>query len=182
VSYEGEVSLDPFLTQSNSYGVFRPVNVTISPDGLTVLAPDVATYIDTTLPQYTSLYSMGVYKITAPGVLEFQDALISLPHAFQSAVFTADGTQAVLLGNEAMSVDTTTLPATYLTPNDRIYLLDIQAPGAVALHSGPTADLKHHTSCQLFGVDNLAVQEGVAFASYPTIYSNDAIRALRGGP
>jgi hypothetical protein len=178
VSYDGEASSDPFLTQPNPYGSFRPVNVAISPDGLTVLALDVASYIDTALPQYTDLYSMGVYEVTAPGVIEFHGALTGLTHAFQSAVFTENGAQAVLLGNGARIVDTTTVPDTYLTPNDRIYLLDILAPGTVALHSGPSADLKHHTSSQLFGVDNVAVQEGVAYASYPTLSTGDAIRAL----
>ena len=178
VSYDGVVSLDQFLTQPSPYGIFRPVNVAISPDGRTVLAPDVANYTDTTLPQHTRLYSMGVYEVTAPGVLEFQGAITGLPHAFQSAVFTADGAQAVLLGNGAGSVDITTTPATYLYPNDRIYLLDILAPGEVALHPGPTADLKHYTSSQLFGVDNLAVLEGVAYASYSTLSSGDSIRVL----
>lgn len=178
VSYDGEVSLDPYLLQPFTYGVFRPVNVAISPDGRTVLAPDVANYSDTTLPQYTRLYSIGVYEVTAPGILEFKDALTGFPHAFQSTVFTADGTQAVLLGNGAMSVDVTTEPPTYLYPNDRLYRLDILAPGEAALHPGPTADLKHHTFSQLFGVDNLAVLEGIAYASYSTISSNDAIRVL----
>jgi hypothetical protein len=86
----------------------------------------------------------------------------------QTITFNEAGNQAVMLGNGGMTHDGTASPMdVYL--NDRLYVMDILGPGEVAFNSDDTADLLRNTQSQLFGVDGLAVIQGKAYASYPTI-------------
>jgi hypothetical protein len=53
--------------------------------------------------------------------------------------------------------------------NDGLYVMDILGPGEVEINPSQSVDLLRFTSSQLFGVDGLAVYEGKAYASYPTL-------------
>lgn len=157
----------------------RPVNVAVAPDGKTVLVPDVSPYNGTSAldpaGDYTagkSLFAIGVYQITAPGVLAFKGAITGLTHAVQSIAFSDTGHEAYLLGNGAQNLDAAGLPVDP-PPNDRLLVLKISAPGVVALDATRSADLGRRASSQLFGVDNLVARRGKVYASYSTLSVSD---------
>ncbi|MEN6409793.1 MAG: hypothetical protein ABFD44_08795 [Anaerolineaceae bacterium] len=164
ISPNGDVSLTP----KTDYKAMRPVNVSIAPDGKTVLVSDVLNYADTNLPQYTNQFGVGVYKITNPGKMEYVNVITGLSHAIQTITFNETGNQAVMLGNFAMTYDETANPSIVYS-NDRLYVMDILGPGEVVFDPSRSADLLRNTQSQLFGVDGLAVTEGKAYASYPTL-------------
>jgi len=167
LSNTGDVSLTP----ETGYESMSPSNVAISPDGQTVLVSDARNYV--TIggypTQYTNHFSLGVYRITAPGELEFVNAITGLTHAMQTISFVEDGSMAYMLGNNAGSHDGTSDPIIDTYVNDRLFALEILGPGNVAFDPAQSTDLLRYTSGQLFGVDGLAVYEGKAYASYPTI-------------
>ncbi len=160
----GEVSMDPL----EDYYPMRPVNVAIAPDGKTVLVSDSLNYTSPLTVDHTNQFGVGVYKITAPGRLEFVEVITGLSHAMQTITFNEAGDQAIMLGNNAMIYDYDATPS-MIPVNDSLYVMDILAPGEVEFNPGKSADLLRHTDSQLFGVDGLAVYGGKAFASYPTI-------------
>lgn len=163
----GEVTTEP------GGHVFRPVNLAVAPDGVTVLVPDVSPYdrdhASTLDPlgapsAVRAQYAIAVYLITAPGRLTFQGVVAGLPHAVQSIAFSEAGDEAYLLGNGGQEYD----PPEGETgqSNDLLMVLRISAPGVVSLDPTRSADLRRITSSQLFGVDNVVARHGKAYASY----------------
>lgn len=157
------------LTPDSESLVMHPVNIAIAPDGQTVLVSDTTMYVDTSAPQYTYLYGVGVYKITAPGTMEFVEAITGFPHAMQTITFNKTGSKAIMLGNGSISFDSSdpANPSVHVNNPDAVYLLDILSPGVVEYTPGQSTELAHHTTSQLFGVDGLAVLGNKAYASYP---------------
>lgn len=150
------------------YFPIRPVNVAIAPDGQTVLLSDVSAYQDPDLEQYTRLFNVGVYRITEPGTLEFVEAVAGLPRAMQTITFNETGDLAIMSGNAGMSHDSTVVPAeTELM--DGLYFMKINGPGDVEFDTVNSVELGRYTSSQLFGVDGLAVYDGKAYVTYPTL-------------
>lgn len=143
----------------------RPVNVAVAPDGLTVFQADVSNY--TEFPTQT-LYSVGIYRIVAPGVLSFTSAITNLARGTQSIAFSADGTQVYLSQNGGLDQWEMPLP-------NALTVLDIVAPGEVHLARENAVDYTRLGSSQLFGVDTIAVARGKAYLGNPTISgaSND---------
>jgi hypothetical protein len=159
--------------------LFRPVNVAVAPDGVTVLVPDVTPYdISSSEPNIsvTAHYAIAVYRITAPGVLALQGVVKGVPRAVQSIAFSADGDEAYLLGNGALSYDQDGTPT---VESDRLLVLKITGPGLVSYDESRSADLGHTAGSQWFGVDNLVVLGGAAFATYSSSFSSDEANPLR---
>ena len=134
----------------------RPINVGIAPDGQTVIVCDVAAYD----PPTHTLFAVGVYRITSPGVLTFTGVITGLNRATQSVAFSPNGNKAYLSQNGG-----------HIERYDYNHLavLDITAPGVVSLDRATVADMPRLTSSQLFGVDTIAVANGKAYVGYPTI-------------
>lgn len=167
VSVDGTVTTDPSSDPDTVYSPFMPVNVTIAPDGVTVLVSDVQNYAGITdAPQYTCQYTVGVYRISAPGVLEFEGAITGLDHALQTIAFDNSGRVGAGLGNGAGSYDSTTGT---VYENDRLYTIEVLAPGMVEIDPLKSVDLLRITTSQLFGVDGLTIDRGNAYATYPII-------------
>lgn len=143
----------------------RPVNVAVAPDGLTVFQADVSNYTEFTT---RTLYSVGIYRIVAPGVLSFTSAITNLARGTQSIAFSDDGTQAYLSQNGGLDQWEMPLP-------NALTVLDIVAPGEVRLAKENAVDYTRLGSSQLFGVDSIAVARGKAYLGNPTISgaSND---------
>ncbi|RPI53093.1 MAG: hypothetical protein EHM56_07625 [Chloroflexi bacterium] len=135
----------------------RPVNIGLAPDNQTVIVGGVSPYGTPT----ETLYALGVYQIISPGSLTFTQAITGLPRAVQSVAFSADGKQAYLNSNggDAASFDNW----------NRLMVLDILAPGRVSLNTTDAVDFPRLTTSQLFGVDTIAVANGKAYVSYPTL-------------
>ncbi len=155
------------LTTAVKWQPIRPVNVSIAPDGVTVLVSDSANYVDTSLPSYSAQYDVGVYKIIDPGELELVDVIFGLDHAMQNITFTEDSSKAIMLGNNAHTYDSTADP-TDTSPNDRVYILNL-TPNGSGTYDYQSVELEQYTSSQLFGVDTIAYYEGKIYASYPTL-------------
>jgi len=143
----------------------RPVNVAVAPDGQTVFQADVSNYTGYTTQ---TLYSVGIYRIVAPGVLSFTSAITNLARGTQSIAFSADGTQVYLSQNGGLDRWEMPLP-------NALTVLDIVAPGEVHLARENAVDYTRLGSSQLFGVDSIAVARGKAYLGNPTISgaSND---------
>lgn len=166
VSEDGTVTTDPSSDPDTVYSAFRPVNITIAPDGVTVLVSDAGSYTAVpTASQYTYQYTVGVYRISAPGVLEFEGAITGLDHALQTIAFGNYGRVGAGLGNNAGTYDSVTGPA---YENDRLYTIEVLAPGMVEIDPLKSVDLLRVTTSQLFGVDGLTIYRGNAYATYPT--------------
>ncbi len=166
VNPEGTVS----LTKDDGVVGMGPVNIAIAPDNQTVLVSDANVYSDTSAPGFLRQYTVGVFKITAPGHLEFVDAITGFPHAMQTITFNKSGSKAVLLGNGSYVdiLDVEQKP-------DAVYVMDILGPGVVEFTPGQSADLAHRTDSQLFGVDGLTVVGDKAYATYPNTNINPTL-------
>jgi hypothetical protein len=136
----------------------RFVNVSIAPDGQTVLVCDIASYTDTQ-------YAQGVFRITSPGVLSLTGVITGLTLPAQSIAFDPSGRKAYLSCNNWSSVD----------EYDHISVVDITGPGYARLNQDNAAELKpRKTSGQLFGVETIAVAQGRAYVGDPSsIGTND---------
>lgn len=147
-----------------------PVNVAIAPDGVTVLVSNVNSYYDDSLDIYDHQFSVGVYRITAPGIIEFVEVINGLSHAMQSIVFNEAGDKAYMHGNGSITdcqfVDSV-LECT--NPNDGLFVMDILGPGNVQFNGTESTELSHYTTSQLFGVDTIAYFDQKAYLTYPTI-------------
>jgi len=150
------------------YHLPRPVNIAISPDGQTVLVPD-STFYNSMLsngdPALTqTLYSVGVYLITAPGELQLTGVITNLNRATQSIAFSPAGDKAYLSGNGGL-ID----PVTSSYPAAQLSVLDILGPGQVRLAADGVVDYPRFQGGQLFGVDTIAVANGKAYLGHPTL-------------
>jgi len=134
----------------------RPVNVAIAPDGQTVIVCDVAAYD----PPTDTLFAVGVYRITSPGVLTLTGVITGLTRATQSVAFSATGDKAYLSQNGGQRKG---------NQYNHLAVLDITAPGVVSLNRDAAADYPRLTSSQLFGVDTIVVANGKAYVGYPTV-------------
>ncbi|MAT43483.1 MAG: hypothetical protein CL609_14195 [Anaerolineaceae bacterium] len=147
-----------------------PVNVAIAPDGVTVLVSNATAYYDDSLDIYDHQYSVGVYRITSPGVIEFVEVVNGLSHAMQSIVFNETGDKAYMHGNGSVTdcqfVDSV-FGCTNL--NDGLFVMDILGSGNVQFNDTQSTELSHYTSSQLFGVDTIAFFDQKAYLTYPTI-------------
>ncbi len=157
------------VTDTDHYFI-RPVNVVLSPDGQTLLVCDSTTT------------TVGVFKLTAPGVLSFTGEVTGLHGTFnfytntdtgevmshgavQSIAFNAAGDKAYAVVNSLM----TQITETVFESGHRLGVLNITGPGQVSLAAGGVATLPHHGSSQLFGVDVVAVAGNKVFVGYPTV-------------
>lgn len=145
-----------------------PVNVAIAPDGVTVLVSNATAYYDDSLEIYDHQFSVGVYRITAPGEIEFVEVINGLSHAMQSIVFNEAGDKAYMHGNGSV-IDCQTVDSVFECsyPNDGLFVMDILGPGNVQFNDSQSTDLSHYTSSQLFGVDTIAFYDQKAYLTYP---------------
>ncbi len=107
-----------------------PVNVSISPDGQTVLVAN------------TGSTEVSVYRITGPGTLVAEPAVTGLPSGCQSFAFSPDGSRAYVLSDEA--------PPT-------LSWISVTGPGAASLGGANVASLPIPGGGNYYGVDQLAV-------------------------
>lgn len=179
-TYRFNVRLNGDATDSNNAHMVRSVNVGIAPDGVTVLVPDVGPYnkekttLDPT-PDTTgnTKFAIGVYRITAPGVLEFVNVVKDVPRAVQSMAFDRSGAHVYLLGNNGWILDRPEDTEDFLEEEmDLLMVADIESPGVVRFDPTHSANLRRYSGSQLFGVDGLVVHRGRAYASYSTISVN----------
>ncbi|MBN1580200.1 MAG: hypothetical protein JXA89_05815 [Anaerolineae bacterium] len=152
----------------------RPVNLGIAPDGETVLICDVSPYSQTQ-PLYEGdeifyEYAIGIYRITAPGIMTFTDVVTGLPRATQSIAFSADGSKAYLPGNGGLPDD-----GYGHYHYNHMSVLNIDGPGLASVNRINAVDYPRLTGAQLFGVDTIAVANGKAYIGYPVLSnaSND---------
>jgi hypothetical protein len=165
VSQTGDAS----LTYEAGYDKSQPINAAISPDGQTVLVSETWPYNDTTGELYSNNYGVGVYKVTAPGELEFVKYLNNLPRSMGNIVFDETGKHAIMSGNGGKSYDATRNPK-FEYYSDGVYLLDINGPGDVEINIDLHADLQCYTEQHYF-MDSLAISKDKAFVTY--LFNND---------
>lgn len=177
-SYQYFIKTDGTVSETKDSVDFKkihPVNVALAPDEQTLLILDVSYYTETNINP--KLFEVGVYRLTAPGVLEFKGAVTNLTRATQSAAFDASGEKAYLLGNNGVAFPAVgdmnlnsfqTSGVAVDNENDKIVLLKITAPGVVTLDQAIFADLGRQSSSQLFGVDALATQGDTIVAGHST--------------
>ncbi|NCC25820.1 MAG: hypothetical protein EOM25_11620, partial [Deltaproteobacteria bacterium] len=110
-----------------------PVNVTVAPDGQTVL---VANYEDDTV---------GVFRITEPGVIVpgVTPSVSGLPGGQQSIIFSKTGTRAYVLSTSSSP--------------DSLSSLIVQGPGQVILETSEVVSVFSDASGAYFGVDAMAL-------------------------
>jgi hypothetical protein len=139
--------MTPVESYTHTYGgeLPWPVNVGVAPDGETVIVA------------YAVTDAVGIYQITAPGILSYTGVVSGLPGDQQSMAF---GTA----GDRAYVVSTTPTPA------DQLSVLEIAGPGVVSLRTAGAADLLSDVSGALFGVDVIAVVGSKAFVGQPATY------------
>jgi WD40 repeat protein len=166
-NFAGDISYEP----KKDYWPIRPVNVTFSPDGKTVLVADVSDYYDNKLEKYTKAYGMGVLRLTQPGQIELTEVITGLPHSMQSFAFSENGDKVVCLGNNAGAYDASLKPSDS-SALDAVYVMNVLGPGDISFDPAKFVTLERYTSSQLFGVDGLAVVKDNVYISYPT-YSMD---------
>jgi len=83
--------------------------------------------------------------------------------------FNRAGDKAYLLGNSGMKLDKVD-PAIYEEDEfDLLMVLNITAPGEVTWDEESLVNLGRHSGSQLFGVDNIVVDKGKAYASYSNL-------------
>ena len=143
----------------------HPVNLVIAPDGQTILLCDVAPYTETktVYGEWFAQYSLGVFRITSPGVITFTDVITGLPRATQSIVFSPDGTKAFLSENGGYAYDGRYMHYNHLT------VLNIDGPGLVSVNRINAVEFPRLTGSQLFGVDTIAMSTGKLYVGYPTV-------------
>ncbi len=167
LNYDGELVDNPGV---NDYRMW-PINVAIAPDGETVLVSNAFSYTDPSLDPLVNRYCLGVYHITAPGVVEFAGVVTDLPRAMQSIAFDDNGDKAYMYGNNGQidcSINEEEELICTILEMDGLYVLDILGPGQVSFNPGETVELTHNTSGQFFGVDTILVYDQKAYLSYPT--------------
>lgn len=128
------------LTVGSNYtnGLNTPINVGVAPDGQTVI---VCNFWDDTV---------GVYQVTGPGTLTYIGTVSGLPGGQQSVAFNAAGDKAYVVSEDPSP--------------DQLSVLDITAPGNVSLNTAGAANLLGD-STGFYGVDRIAVTDGVAYVS-----------------
>ena len=120
-----------FVSESTLPTGNGPVNVTISPDGRTVL---VANFFDS---------AIGVYQITAPGILSASGTVAGLPGTPGNIAFSPAGNRAYV--------------ASYGSSTSWLSWLDISGPGSASLGNAMAASLPPEPSGAYYGVDHLDV-------------------------
>ncbi len=156
----GQVS----LTEEEGTQRFAPINLSLSPDGMTVLVSDSLNYVDTTQTEYDHQYTIGVYQLTTPGHVAFDGVVSGLPRVMQSIDFNADGTEAYALGNGGAGFDQAADPQTTLY-EDGLYKFTI-SDGVVNFDDAHFTDLGFITTSQYLGVDTLVVYQGMVYLTY----------------
>jgi DNA-binding beta-propeller fold protein YncE len=150
---------------------YRPVNISISPDGRTALASNVGQY---TLPPDPDQppeppnpddfpANASIFRIDGPGKV-YKTGEISLPAQVaggQSIAFSRKGTRAFYSTDRFYGWEWVQDPDTldwYWNPvyDYEIQILSVTGPGKV-VPSGMSIRLPFHTTSQLFGVDTIAV-------------------------
>ncbi|HNZ03447.1 MAG TPA: EGF domain-containing protein [Myxococcota bacterium] len=193
--FEGSISTfvlgnDGSLTWTATHNLqdawIRPVNVAVAPDGKTVVVPGVSPYntevtpLDD-VPDTTgfALFSMKVFEITAPGVLEFRQIVKDLPRAVQSMAFDRAGTRLYMLGNNGQILDK---PEEETEPRqeemDLLMVANIESPGVVTFDPEHFGNLGRYSGSQLFGVDSLVVRDNTAWAGYSTLSVSGSARTV----
>jgi DNA-binding beta-propeller fold protein YncE len=139
--------LTPVEAYTDMYGgeLPWPINVGVAPDGETVIVA------------YAFTDAVGIYQITAPGILSYTGAVSGLPGDQQSVAFNAAGDRAYVV-------------STAPTPTDQLSVLEIAGPGTVRLHTAGVADLLSDVSGGLYGVDVIAVAGNRAFVGHPSTF------------
>lgn len=120
----------------------RPINLGVAPAGETVIV------------MYADSDGVGVYRVTAPGTLNFVEDITGLPGGQQSVAFTPAGDQAFVVSEGP-------------TGADQLSVLDITGPGMVSLNEAGAADLLSDVFGSLFGVDVIAIAADKAFVGHP---------------
>jgi hypothetical protein len=156
----GEISPTGVLT--TGWVLPRPVNVGIAPDGQTVILCDSVYYTISYYTDYhTPLYQIGAYRIVAPGVLSFTQAIVGLTSGnYQSVAFSALGDKAYMWGNGG---------GTYPPAPSRMTILNIDSPGEISLNNEIAAIVPRYAGSALFGVDSIAVINNKAYIGHETI-------------
>ena len=152
---------------------YRPVNVSISPDGRTALASNVGDFTYPPPPDEPPEppdpddfpANATIFRIDGPGLV-YSSGYVPMPavevHGGQSIAFSRKGTRAFYSTNRFYEwvwvVDPDDPDGGYWNTIEdyEIQILTVTGPGKV-VHSGRTVRLPYDTTSQLFGVDTLAV-------------------------
>jgi hypothetical protein len=159
---EDTSEISPTGVLTTGWVIPHPVNVGIAPDGQTVILCDSSYYTTTLYDDYsTPLYEIGAYRITAPGVLSFTQAIVGLTSGdYQSVAFSATGDKAYLWGNGG---------GTFPAKPSRLTVLDITGPGQISLNTEVAAEIPRYAGSALFGVDSIAVINNKAYIGHETL-------------
>jgi uncharacterized repeat protein (TIGR01451 family) len=153
----------PGYAITDTYGVPRPMNVGLAPDGQTIIVCDGVTS------------TIGVYQIVAPGVLSFTRVVTGLQGTIQFDENTHPSVQSVAfnaLGDQAYAV-VNNLIFSATVQMDRLAVLHIDGPGQVSLEAGGVVSIPHHSRSPLFGVDTVAVAGNKVYLGYPAVSNDD---------
>lgn len=155
--------------------LYRPVNISISPDGKTAIASCVGSQwqdVAGTIPAENMAFP--VMSITAPGVVELTD-MATVPHtavtACQSLVFNRSGNKAYAMCTQPYpDPDPALIDPTYPGPKNVIQVLNVTNQGK-AVDSGTRIEVEIYGRSQLFGVDTLAFDNPgrYLYVSNPTV-------------
>lgn len=123
-------------TESHTVLPLWPINITISPDGKTIIIP-------TAFERVTPVLGVS----STPGRLDNYGYFVIPKAGTQSCVFSADGTKAYLSCN--------------LNPGrggTQVFVLDVAGPGQVSYSGTAIKVLPTRNTGQLFGVDTMAIE------------------------
>ena len=143
----------------------HPVNIAISPDGRTVLVPDIGNYA---YPEYypgkitQTLYAIAVYQIVGPGELRLTGVITGMHQATQSIAFNQSGDKAYLSQNGGFQD-----PVTNNYPPCQMSVVDILGPGQARLSADGVASYPDNQGSQWFGVDTITIANGKAYVGSP---------------
>ncbi|MBP1629087.1 MAG: Lactonase, 7-bladed beta-propeller [Holophagaceae bacterium] len=151
LTYGSYVSLLPDATKPGQ--LFRPVNITIAPNGKTAVAA-VTGYTNEEDPENTfEVLGFPTVKITSPGVISLGNYNVTTRSlkASQTAVFSPSGSKVYVYCTPVVPT-----PAPTTEPGNVIVELDIAA-GGVLTDAGKVTELGFIGRSQLFGVDTMAL-------------------------
>ncbi len=154
-------AIDPTGSQYYTSGWYhpRPLNIGVAPDGETVILCDNAPYSETIGADYAHyMYQIGAYRITAPGIISFTQAITGVTAGnCQSVAFSASGDKAYLFGNDGDEN-----PEKY----NHLTVLDITGPGEISLSNEVAAEIPHYGVGGFYGMESMAVINNKAYIGH----------------
>jgi DNA-binding beta-propeller fold protein YncE len=154
-------AIDPTGSQYYTSGWYhpKPINMGVAPDGETVILCDYNPYTETIGVDYAHYtYQIGAYRITAPGVISFTQAITGVTAGnCQSVAFSATGDKAYLFGNDGDEN-----PEKY----NHLTVLDITGPGEISLDNEVAAEIPRYGIGGIYGMESMAIINNKAYIGH----------------